>query len=131
MTERADNAAAAAAVIAADDERIRATLAADVDALRGLYAEDLVYVHASGAQDTRASLLANVKEGPVRYRDLRREQARVRVFGDTAVMNGSFTADVVMNGVDRSFPASFTSVWVRHSHGWNMAAWQATPVRKS
>ena len=39
-----------AAVIAADDERIRATLAADIRALSALYAEDLVYVHASGVQ---------------------------------------------------------------------------------
>ena len=39
-----------AAVIAADDERIRATLAADMQALSALYSEDLVYVHASGVQ---------------------------------------------------------------------------------
>lgn len=39
-----------AAVIAADDERIRATLAADIRALSALYAEDLVYVHTSGVQ---------------------------------------------------------------------------------
>lgn len=117
------------AVIAADDERIRTTLAGDIDALRGLYANGLVYVHASGVQDTRDSLLDNLKSGPVRYRDLRREQAQVRVFGDTAVMNGRFTADVVMNGVDRSFPASFTSVWVRDGARWVMASWQATSIR--
>ncbi len=131
MTARDGEAAVTAAVVAADDERIRATLAGDIDALRGIYAEDLVYVHASGVQDTQAGLLANVKDGPVRYRDLRREQAQVRIFGDTAVMNGSFTADVVMNGADRSFPASFTSVWVRHGTGWRMTAWQATSARKA
>lgn len=130
MTARDDMAATISEVIAADDERIRATLAGDIEALRRLYAEDLVYVHASGVQDSQGSLLANVKDGPVRYRDLRREQALVRVFGVTAVMNGSFTADVVMNGADRSFPASFTSVWVRRDGRWTMAAWQATSVRK-
>jgi ketosteroid isomerase-like protein len=117
------------AVMAADDERIRATLAADIDALRALYAADLVYVHASGVQDTRDSLLENVSSGPVRYRDLRRDAALVRIFGDTAVMNGRFTADVTIKDVDRSFPASFTSVWVRSAGRWTMTAWQATSVR--
>ena len=127
MTTRDDE----AAVMAADDERIRATLAADMQALSALYSEDLVYVHASGIQDSQSSLLANVKDGPVRYRDLRREQAQVRIFGDTAVMNGGFTADVIMNGVDRSFAASFTSVWLRSGARWIMTAWQATAVKRA
>jgi ketosteroid isomerase-like protein len=127
MTVREDE----TAVTAADDERIRSTLTADIDALRSLYTEDLVYVHASGIQDSLDSLLAKMKDGPVRYRDLRREQARVRVFGDTAVMNGSFTADVIMNGEGRSFTASFTSVWLRSGTQWVMMAWQATSVRKT
>ena len=127
MTVREDE----AAVTAADDERIRSTLTADIDALRNLYTKDLVYVHASGIQDSLESLLANVKSGPVRYRDLRREQAGVRILGDTAVMNGSFTADVIMNGEGRSFTASFTSVWLRSGTRWAMMSWQATSVRKT
>ena len=67
----------------------------------------------------------------MRYRDLRREQAQVRIFADTAVMNGGFTADLIMNGVDRSFPASFTSVWLRSGTRWTMTAWQATAVKRA
>lgn len=118
-----------AAVEAADNERIRATLATDIGALTTLYSEDLVYVHASGVKDTRESLLATVRDGPTRYRDLRRQEAQVRVYGDTAVLNGTFTADVVMNGADRSFYASFMSVWIRSHAAWVMVAWQATSIR--
>lgn len=115
-----------AAVVAADNERVRATLATDIDALRVLYAEDLIYVHASGIKDTRANLLATLRNGPTRYRDLRREETNVRVYGDTGVLNGRFTADVIKDGVDRIFHASFTSVWVRRGGAWVMVAWQAT-----
>ena len=115
-----------AAVVAADNERIRATLATDIDALRVLYAEDLVYVHASGMKDTRANLLATLRDGPTRYRDLKREETNVRIYGDTGVLNGRFTADVIKDGADRIFHASFMSVWVRRGVAWVMVAWQST-----
>lgn len=119
-----------AALCALDDERIRATLAADIKALSSVYADDLVYVHASGVEDSRASLLANLQAGKTQYLGLRREEQRVRVFGDAAVMHGAFTAEVIMNGVERRFPASFTSVWVRTEGSWRMKAWQATSVKR-
>ncbi|HSW17604.1 MAG TPA: nuclear transport factor 2 family protein [Ramlibacter sp.] len=120
----------AAAVIARDDERIRATLATDMAALQALYAPDLVYVHASGVKDTRESLLANLAAQKTPYRDLRRNDGQVRIYGDVAVLTGAFTAEVIMDGADRSFPASFTSVWVRSGSAWAMASWQATATRK-
>lgn len=115
-----------AAVEAADNERIRATLAGDMGSLKALYSEDLIYVHASGVQDTRDSLMTKVREGPTRYRDLRREETNVRIYGDTGVLNGRFAADVIMDGVDRTFLASFMSIWIRSGSAWVMVAWQAT-----
>jgi ketosteroid isomerase-like protein len=115
-----------AAVEAADNERIRATLAGDMGSLKALYAEDLIYVHASGVKDTRDSLMTKVRDGPTRYRDLRREETNVRIYGDTGVLNGRFAADVIMDGVERTFRASFMSIWIRSGPAWVMVSWQAT-----
>jgi len=115
-----------ATIEAADNERIRATLTGDMESLKTLYAEDLIYIHASGVKDTRDSLMTKVRDGPTRYRDLRREETHVRIYADTGVLNGRFAADVIMDGVDRTFLASFMSIWIRSGSGWVMVAWQAT-----
>jgi ketosteroid isomerase-like protein len=112
----------------ADDSRIKAMVSHDVDAAAPFYGDDLVYMHAMGKKDDKKSLLANLASGPVRYRGLRRDRATTRVYGDAGFMMGEFTAEVTVGGENRTVSASFLSVWERRAPGWQMIAWQATPL---
>jgi ketosteroid isomerase-like protein len=103
----------------------------DVAAATPFYGDDLVYMHAMGKRDDKKSLLANLASGPVRYRGLRRDRAVTRVYGDAGFIMGEFTAEVTVAGDNRTVAGSFLSVWERRAAGWQMIAWQATPLAKA
>ena len=53
----------AATIEALDKAWLKAVLAKDIAALDKMYASDLVYAHASGIVDTKASYLEKLKSG--------------------------------------------------------------------
>jgi hypothetical protein len=52
----------------------------------------------------------------------------VRVHGTTAIVNGRATIDVDVDGTPRTLSNVFINVWVKSPGGWQMTAWQSTPV---
>src|SRR5690606_25158654 len=72
----------------ADDERCRAMLANDLDALERVLADDVVYTHSSAVVEGKAQYLQALREGRSRYLAVRRQSAQVRLYGPVAVMHG-------------------------------------------
>jgi len=117
-----------AAVLAAQKERMQAMVRGDVEALGRLLPDDLTYTHASGVVDTKASLLASIKSGKLKYKSIDPGQPRVRVYGHTAVLTGTATVQVesTMAG-PAPFQIHFTDVYVKKGAGpWQAVAWQST-----
>jgi len=119
-----------AAVLAAQKERLQAMVRSDVDTLTRLLADDLTYTHASGIADTKASLLAAITAGKLKYKSFDPGQPRVRIYGNTAILTGTATVQVdsTMPGVGPApFQILFTDVYVRKADGrWQPVAWQST-----
>lgn len=121
----------AAEVLAADDARYAAMIAQDFEALGRLLADDLLYTHSTAVTDTKAEYLAALRGGKYRYKAVRREGASVRVHDAIAIVNGRSFLEVDVDGVPRSLANVFVNVWVRTPVGWQMTAWQSTPLPKA
>lgn len=122
---------AAAEVLAADDARYAAMIAQDFAALDRLLADDLLYTHSTAVTDSKAEYLAALRGGKYRYKAVRREGASVRIHDRIAIVNGRSFLEVDVDGVPKSLANVFVNVWVRTAAGWQMTAWQSTPLPKA
>ena len=77
-------------IIALEKRRIEAMTNQDAKALGEILADDLSYTHSSGRVETKAEFIANATSGGSRYRALSQEDMKVRQYGDTAIVTGSF-----------------------------------------
>jgi len=112
-------------------QRFDAMVKGDGAALDGLLADDLVYTHASGRVDSKASFLDDIKTGQLRYKVIRPEEPKLRVYGDTAVATGLAAVEVNNHGQDLNMKLRYTDVWVNRGGKWQMVAWQATRLPQS
>lgn len=108
-------------VTVAERERQRALLAKDYDAVERLFADELVYVHASGAIHSKAEYMAYIRDVAT-YHSVTRDGFNVQLHGDVAVMTGPQVNEIArkgQEGIARS--AGFASqVWVKQPGGWQM-----------
>jgi hypothetical protein len=111
-----------------ENRRYRALCEADVRALDELLDEKLIYVHATGARDTKATYLEGIRSRKWVFRRLERAEDEVLLHGSCAVMIGRLTVDLDVNGVARALNNRFTNVWVNGNSGWRMVAWQSATV---
>jgi ketosteroid isomerase-like protein len=111
-----------------EDRRFRAMCDADTGALDKLLADGLVYTHSSAAVDSKASILAGIQAKKWEYKKVERPVEDIQVHGDCAIVTGEVRIDVVAGGSRRNLHSRYVDVWVRGAHGWQMVAWQSTPI---
>ena len=121
------------AVLAAEERRREALLSADLEALQGLLADTLVYVHSTAASDSKDSYLAKLRSGGLRYQALQFDDVQARLLapaGDAAVVTGRMAAQVLKDGQLRAVRSLFMTVWARSatSGDWQLCAHQGTPL---
>jgi len=113
------------AVLAAQAERIRAMVDADLDALGDLLSDDLVYHHTTGRVDTKAALIASLGPGGIDYQRIEPQDPTVRLYGNTAVVTGHAALKVIAAGQMHDLSILFTEVYVL-SDRWRLVSWQST-----
>ncbi len=112
----------------AEAARLAAMRANDAEALQGLLAEDLVYLHSGGERDTRASYLAALREGRLEYRpDLDIQETAIEVAGDEARVSARMTGGVLIEGTERRLNSLTLCVWRRADGVWRLARFEAKP----
>ena len=117
-------------VMAADDARVKALLAADYDAAEKLFADELTYVHSNGSLDTKQSYMQGLRAGNSRYAEMNMFDMSVRAYGETAVLSGKFTAKVIIGGGAReaNLLSRVLMVWTKRDGAWQLVAWESTPT---
>jgi len=117
-------------VLAADATRVKALLAQDYDAADQLFADELTYCHSNGSQDTKASYMGGLRAGNSRYAEMNMFDMTTRIFGETALLSGKFTAKVIIGGGAReaNLLSRVLMVWVKRDGHWQMVAWESTPT---
>ena len=111
-----------------EDRRYRAMCEADAAALEALLADTLVYTHSYGGADSKASYLDGIRSKKWLYRKIERPEENIQVHGDCAVITGRVRIELLSEGKPKTLNSAFTNVWIKGAKGWQMVAWQSTPL---
>jgi ketosteroid isomerase-like protein len=111
-----------------DEQRIHAQIAADVIALRRIYADDFLGIGPTGVVRNKEQVIADFTSHELTYQSITTADVRVRIYGNAAVETGRST----MIGVDkgRAVPHEnrFTRVWVVKEGRWQLVANHYSPM---
>jgi ketosteroid isomerase-like protein len=111
-----------------ESRRYTAMCEADAKTLEELLADSLVYTHSYGGADTKASYLDGIRSKKWQYQAVERPIEDIQVHGDCAVVTGQVRIQLLSGGQPKKLNSRFTNVWVKGRQGWQMVAWQSTPL---
>jgi uncharacterized protein (TIGR02246 family) len=112
-----------------EKQRFCAMRDGDVEALDALYTDEMFYTHSNATRDTKASLLAKIRNQELRCTDVVHEpEDHVVVIGDTAIAAGRVIGTVYVNGLPFKQCNRALAVWTRQGGRWRMIAYQSTPI---
>ena len=121
---RGDEASARAALVA----RFDAALHADLPALEKGLADDLEYCGVSATCSTKAQYIESVRNGTRKFKSLRPEIERVRMFSDSAVLTGKVYSVSIVDGAERNVDAYFLVVLAWRDGRWQMTNQSSTSL---
>ena len=108
-------------------EWARALVAADVAALDGIFADDLVYVHSTGGIDTKQKFLDSIKSGSLRFKAVTPRDVRVRSYGNVGVVNALYDLILSSRGGNATMMTiQYVNVWVKERGKWSLVTQQTT-----
>ena len=111
-----------------ESRRYTAMCEADAATLNELLADSLVYTHSYGGADSKASYLDGIRSKKWIYQAVERPIEDIQVHGDCAVVTGQVRIELLSGGQPKKLNSRFTNVWVKGRQGWQMVAWQSTPL---
>ena len=111
-----------------ESRRYTAMCEADAKTLEELLADSLVYTHSYGGADTKASYRDGIRSKKWQYQAVERPIEDIQVHGDCAVVTGQVRIELLSSGQPKKLNSRFTNVWVKGRQGWQMVAWQSTPL---
>ncbi len=100
----------------------------DLRAVERIYADDYTLTGADGEFRDKPQRLAALKLSDPKAASRNRDDIKVRVYGDTAVVTGRTLFKELVKGVERTEGRRFTHVFVKRQGQWQMVASQVTPV---
>ena len=111
-----------------EDRRYKAMCDADAKALEELLADSLVYTHSYGGSDSKSSYLDGIRSKKWLYRRIERPKENIQLHGDCAVITGQARIELLSDGKPKTLNSAYTNVWIKGAKGWQMVAWQSTPL---
>lgn len=105
-------------LIATDQRMQHAFVTRDVAALEKIFTDDYVLVVSSGAERTRAQVLAEVADADIRWEINETSGWKVRVHGDTALVVATLHQKGVEHGKPFDSNVKFSDTYVRDHGVW-------------
>ena len=111
-----------------ESRRYTAMCEADAKTLEELLGDSLVYTHSYGGADSKSSYLDGIRSKKWIYQAVEWPIEDIQVHGDCAVVTGQVRIQLLSGGQPKKLNSRFTNVWVKGRQGWQMVAWQSTPL---
>ncbi|MHC1769072.1 MAG: nuclear transport factor 2 family protein [Verrucomicrobiia bacterium] len=105
-----------------------ASVKADIQTLEMLLSDEFSDVDPGARVNTKRENLENTKSGKLAFTSVVMDQAKVKVFGDTAVITARNTIKGTENGKDVSGQYRFTDTWIRRDGRWQCVASQTNKI---
>lgn len=116
-------------ILALHEAGDKALMAADLDALAQIFADDYMQYNETGRAFTKQDVLQNFRTGAIRYPVILSTGRTIRVFGDMAVVNGSESDEVELHGKRSAVRYVYLDVLLKRNSEWKIVASQlARPV---
>lgn len=116
------------AILQAEQAWTAAFLHLDLDTIDQLMADDYTIIQPGGVVLGKAETLASLRSEQRQWASAVSDDHHVRVYGDTAIVIGRWTAKGVNHGVAFDYQARYTAVWVKRTGRWQMVADQSTEI---
>lgn len=108
--------------------RFKALTDQDTAALDQILSDDLTYTHSSAHVDTKATYIASIRSGELKYVSIVPDELKVRVYGSAAVITGRAEFKSKSHGQAATMQLRFTDTYVRQNGRWQMVAWESTRI---
>jgi ketosteroid isomerase-like protein len=112
-------------IIALEKAWAAAAPARDVAAYERILADDFIGQWADGTSSTKAETVESLRTSDDYQMSIVRD-LNVRLFGETAVVNGHFAERATSAGQDLTGEYAFIDVWVKRDARWQCVAFQST-----
>ncbi len=120
---------AADAVAALEQRRIDALLASDINALDAIIDEQCTHIESNATSRTKATFLQDVVSRAFAFDLLEIEENHIRIFGETAVVTGTYSNSVRVQGKPNPMKhARHLRVYMHRGGSWKLVAHQATEI---
>jgi ketosteroid isomerase-like protein len=116
---------------ALDQQSREAALKGDANFLEKHLADSYVSISGNGQQMDKAQVIQSRKNGDVKYDSIDLKSQKVRVYGNTAVVDDDAMVKATANGQPVSGEYRATFVWVKQGNDWKLVQFQSTPVESS
>ena len=100
----------------------------DTSVFEKYYTRDCYIIHGDGKLTTKAEEIEDFKSGALKYESIDVRDQKIRIYGDTAVVNTLASVKATVNGKPLSGDFRAIFVWVKSKEGWKEVAFQSTPV---
>lgn len=117
---------AAASILAAEDARFAAMIAANAAEMHRWLAPDLEYVHSTGVVENRDQLIDSIVSGRWVYVAITPGERRVTFLGNgAAIVRGPANVRVGTGAAPVDFRIRYLAAYVFVDGGWQLQAWQS------
>ena len=76
-------------ILATELRRFDAMVQKDTAYLRGLLADDLIYIHSNSLKENKQEHISAIGSGKIVYEKMNRENPKIRRYGKIAIINGN------------------------------------------
>ena len=113
-----------------EDDWASAMVKGDIAALDKILALEWQIAFGEGQVATKAQHLASIKSGDLKFKSMKNDEMKIRLYGNTAVITGLGTDEISYKGEDISSQSRFTDVLVKTDGRWQAVASHASQVAK-
>ena len=117
-------------LLKANQEYDAAIKSNDAKTLERIFAAEFVYTTPDGEIRDKEQQLAFARSGDLKFETAQSSDAKVRVYGKTAVMTGRFNAKGTFKGKNIDVRERYTAVWVKQNGRWQLVSEQGNFIKK-
>ena len=115
-------------VLDQESRRFEAMTKADTIQLGPMLADELVYVHSNALVESKKDHLSAISARKLVYEKMTREEASVRFYGKTALINGKLKVKGILNGNAFEVRLLYVTVYRKKRGMWQLVHWQSTRI---
>jgi uncharacterized protein (TIGR02246 family) len=111
-------------ILALHETGDKALMSADLVMLAQIFADDYVQYNEAGKAFSKQDVLNNFRTGAIRYPSIVSTGREIRLFGDTAIVHGSESDEVEVNGTKSAVRYVYLDVLRKRDGEWKLVASQ-------